>query len=80
MESSELVAAMDNLIYARVEVRLVGSPEAITAANQLLDGSRAFLIALERDNGSIKGLFTKAAEIGMDEREKMNQSHETSSM
>lgn len=37
MEASELLEAIDDLIRARVEVRLVGSSDAIEAADELLE-------------------------------------------
>jgi hypothetical protein len=73
MTGSELLNAMDELIRARVEVHLVGSEEAIDAADVLLDRSREFLEATEKHQMSFRGWSAKPG--GGPERENMLDAH-----
>lgn len=76
VSQSALVEAMDDLIRARVEVSLFGTPEAIAAASELLDCSRAFLSAVEtaaQFSWPIRWSLKHAGDI---ERDAMLQAHE----
>jgi hypothetical protein len=73
MAASHLVDAMDELVHARVEVYLVGSPAVIAAADELLDASRNFMTVVE--NKSMWTSKSKAAIQIEAERERMLTAH-----
>ncbi len=54
---------MEELVNARVEVRLWGTQAAIDAANRLLDKSKDFLEILDRNSRRFRSSSMQTAEI-----------------
>lgn len=76
MKPSELIAAMDKLIIARVEVGLFGSGAAIDAANELLAKSKEYLTAVERSSGNWLQGIRSTNSAGENERIAMIDAHD----
>jgi hypothetical protein len=73
-QAEHLFSAMDDLVRARVEVHLVGSPKAIPLADQLLDRSREFLEAAESRQKSLITGWTNGGTVEP-QRQRMLDAH-----